>query len=147
MNNGNTGNNDTTGQGQKMNNNGRRNNSPMELARQNNQRGFNQNPYIDQNSGQNMGQNPYYNNNNGMNNMQNQMPQQQKNTSLYGSFDSSNFIKGALLGAVGAYLLTNEKAQKTIFKSAVKASDMFQAGMEEMKERFEDAKAEMDAQK
>ena len=146
MNNGNARSNDTTGQGQTMNNNGRRNNSPMELARQNNQRGFNQNPYINQNSGQNIGQNPYYNNN-GMNNMQNQMPQQQKNTSLFGAFNTSNFIKGALLGAVGAYLLTNEKAQKTIFKSAVNVSDMFQAGMEEMKERFEDAKAEMDAQK
>ncbi len=144
----NMGNNDGMGQGQKINNNGQRNNSQMEVARQNNQRGFNQNPYINQNSAQNMGQNPYYNNNNNnMNNMQNQMPQGKKNSSLYGSFDTSNFIKGALLGAVGAYLLTNEKAQKTIFKGAIKASDMFQAGMEEMKERFEDAKAEMDTEK
>ena len=134
------------GQGQNMNNNGSRNNSHMEQARQNNQRGFNSNPYINQNSNQNMGQNPYYNNN-GMNNMNSQMPQQQNDSSLLGSFDTSNFIKGALLGAVGAYLLTNENAQKTIFKGVAKGSDMFQAGMEEMKERFEDAKAEMDAEK
>jgi len=124
----------------------------------NGQRGFNQNPYIQQN--QNMGgmnqgrqggtrmsqsynsdgmQNPYYNTNN-------QMTTNNSN-SLYGDFDTSNFIKGALIGAVGAYLLTNEKAQKTIFKTVAKTTEMFQAGMEEMKERFEDAKAEMEAEK
>jgi hypothetical protein len=128
----------------------------MEQARQNSQRGFNSNPYINQNQGssQNMGQNPYYNdnamnNNNSMNNqMPNQNPQQPSlMQSIYGDFDTSNFIKGALIGAVGAYLLTNENAQKTIFKGVAKGSEMFQAGMEEMKERFEDAKAEMDAEK
>ncbi len=143
------------GQGQRMNNNGLRNNSPMEQARQNSQRGFNSNPYVNQNQGssQNMGQNPYYNdngmnNNNSMNNqMPNQNPQQQNDSSLLGSFDTSNFIKGALLGAVGAYFLTNENAQKTIFKGVAKGAEMFQAGIEEIKERFEDAKAEMDAEK
>ncbi|MCK5854942.1 MAG: YtxH domain-containing protein [Sulfurovaceae bacterium] len=132
-----------------MNNNGLRNNSPMEQARQNSQRGFNSNPYINQNSNQNMGQNPYYNDNNSMNNqMPNQNPQQPSMMdSLYGSFDTSNFLKGAALGAIGAYLLTNENAQKTIFKGVAKGSEMFQAGIEEMKERFEDAKAEMDAEK
>ena len=84
-------------------------------------------------------QNPYYNTNNQMTT--------NKSSSLYGDFDTSNFIKGALIGAVGAYLLTNEKAQKTIFKTVAKTTEMFQAGMEEMKERFEDAKAEMEAEK
>ena len=98
-------------------------NAGMNQQNQDGQRGFNQNPYIQQS--QNMGgmnqggarisqsynsdgmQNPYYNTNN-------QMPTD-KSSSLYGDFDTSNFIKGALIGAVGAYLLTNEKAQKTIF--------------------------------
>lgn len=157
--------------GEGMNNNSRRYNSPMESARRNGQRGFDQNPYIQRENrgemnrgrGQNGGagrgagmrmgqggangmqspgtgniQNPYYNTNN-------QIPNNQS-SSLLGSFDTANFIKGALIGAVGAYLLTNEKAQKTIFKGVVKATDMFQAGMEEIKERFEDAKAELEAE-
>jgi len=127
-------------QGQAMNH------SPMEEARQKSAQGFNQNPYINSNN-QNMGvqqmnQNPYYNNA-----MPNQMSGQGNNDSLLGSFDTANFIKGALVGAVGAYLLTNENAQKTIFKNIAKGTEMFQAGIEEMKERFEDAKAEMDAER
>lgn len=133
-------------QGQAMNH------SPMEEARQKSAQGFNQNPYINSNN-QNMGaaqmnQNPYYNNAMSNNNaMPKQMSGQGNNDSLLGSFDTSNFIKGALVGAVGAYLLTNENAQKTIFKNIAKGTEMFQAGIEEMKERFEDAKAEMDAER
>ena len=134
-------------QGQRMNNNGLRANSPMEQARKNSQRGFNSNPYINQN----MGQNPYYNDNNMNNQMPNQNPKQAQQpsmmNSLYGSFDTSNFLKGAAIGAIGAYLLTNENAQKTIFKGVAKATEMLQAGAEEMKERFEDAKAEMDSER
>jgi len=66
--------------------------------------------------------------------------------SLLGSFDTTNFLKGALIGAVGAYLLTNENAQKTIFKTFAKGADMFSAGIEELKERMEDAKAELEAE-
>ena len=69
------------------------------------------------------------------------------NPSLFDSFDTSNFLKGAAIGAIGAYLLTNENAQKTIFKTFAKGTEMFQAGIEEMKERFEDAQAEMDAER
>ena len=105
--------------------------------------GLNKNPYInnqnsnapqmqnEQNSNQN--QNPYINN-----------PQQQNGNS---SFDTGNFLKGALIGAVGAYLLTNEDAQKKIFKTFAKGADMFGAGIEEMKERLEDAKAELEAER
>ena len=140
---------------QNQNSSGQNFNAGMNQQNQDGQRGFNQNPYIQQS--QNMGgmnqggarmsqsynsdgmQNPYYNTNNQMTT--------NKSSSLYGDFDTSNFIKGALIGAVGAYLLTNEKAQKTIFKTVAKTTEMFQAGMEEMKERFEDAKAEMEAEK
>lgn len=64
---------------------------------------------------------------------------------LLGAFNTKQFVIGALIGAVGAYLLTNEKAQKNLFKTIAKGTEMFQAGIEEMKERFEDAKAELAA--
>ena len=63
------------------------------------------------------------------------------------SFDTGNFLKGALIGAIGAYLLTNEDAQKKIFKTFAKGADFLGAGIEEMKERLEDAKAELEAEK
>lgn len=70
---------------------------------------------------------------------------QNETPSLFGSFDSSDFLKGALIGAAAGYLLTNEKAQKAIFKTVAKGTQMLQMGVEEMKERFEDAKAEMES--
>ena len=60
-------------------------------------------------------------------------------------FNSSDFIKGALIGAAAAYLLTNKKVQESLFKTVAKGSSMFQMGMEELKERYEDAQAEIDA--
>jgi hypothetical protein len=105
--------------------------------------GLNKNPYINkQNQNSNapqmqneqvQNQNPYINN----------QPSQKANS----SFDTGNFLKGALIGAVGAYLLTNEDAQKKIFKTFAKGADMFGAGIEEMKERLEDAKAELEAER
>lgn len=101
--------------------------------------------------------NPYINNQNQAQqdlNLANQNPYISDNTtaantnsSLLGSFDTNKFLLGAVIGAVGAYVLTNEKAQKTIFKTIAKGSALFGAGIEEMKERFEDAKAEMEVQK
>lgn len=93
--------------------------------------GLNQNPYINQQ------------NTNGFNPT---MPQNQEieNKSM---FSNGDFIKGALIGAAVTFLLTNKNAQQTIFKAASKGSELFQAGMEEIKERFEDAKAQMDANK
>lgn len=116
---------------------------------QNNQNnGLNSNPYINNqnvnNQNVNLEQsvvaqtqttNPYYNTNT-------QTPAQPTST-----FDTGNFLKGALIGAVGAYLLTNEDAQKKIFKTFAKGADMFGAGIEEMKERMEDAKAELEAER
>jgi len=106
--------------------------------------GMNNNPYI--NNGMNQQQksieqqpvtNPYYND----------QPMQPVQNSVTSSFDTGNFLKGALIGAVGAYLLTNEDAQKKIFKTFAKGADMFGAGIEEMKERLEDAKAELEAER
>jgi len=107
------------------------------------------NPYYDEN---NMHTNSNNMNNNSINSAMNsgmmgQINPPLNNPSLFDSFDTSNFLKGAAIGAIGAYLLTNEDAQKKIFKTFVKGTEMFQAGIEEMKERFEDAKAEMDAER
>ncbi|AGA32309.1 hypothetical protein TVNIR_0608 [Thioalkalivibrio nitratireducens DSM 14787] len=55
------------------------------------------------------------------------------------------FIKGALVGAVAAYLLTNETVQQNAIRTAVRAWSMLQGGIEEMKERFRDAEAELHA--
>ncbi len=58
---------------------------------------------------------------------------------------TSEFVKGALIGAAVTWLLTNDKVQNALFKTAATTSSFFQEGMEEMKERFEDAKAEVSA--
>jgi len=102
---------------------------------------FNTNPYIEQNrTNIDLGlqnPNPYINNT---------TEPVQNNTSLLGTFDTNQFLLGALIGVAGAYLLTNEKAQKAVFKTVAKGGAMFSAGLEELKERFEDAQAELDAE-
>lgn len=58
---------------------------------------------------------------------------------------STNFLTGALIGAAATFILTNENAQQAIFKAVIKMGKLLQAGSEELKERFEDAKAEIQA--
>lgn len=86
----------------------------------------------------NVGQNPYINKN--INNSVNN-----QNTQNQSGFNNGDFIKGALIGAVATYLLTNKGAQETLLKAVSKGSELFQAGMEELKERYEDARAQMQA--
>lgn len=85
-----------------------------------------------------MEKNPYIKQNHESTNPLSAIPNQ-----IMGTFNTKQFVIGALIGAVGAYLLTNEKAQKALFKTVAKGTQAFQAGIEEMKERFEDAKAEL----
>lgn len=61
------------------------------------------------------------------------------------SVTSSGFLKGAAIGAIAAYLLSNEKLQQGAIKTAVKSWSLLQGGVEEMKERFRDAEAELHA--
>jgi hypothetical protein len=61
------------------------------------------------------------------------------------NFTSDRFIRGLLIGAAATYLLTNEDVQRTVIKGAVKAWSMVQGGIEEAKERFRDAEAELQA--
>jgi hypothetical protein len=62
-------------------------------------------------------------------------------------FNLSNdrFLKGLLIGAAAAYLLTNESVQRTAIKGVVKLWGGLQGGVEEIKERFHDAEAELQA--
>jgi len=52
-----------------------------------------------------------------------------------------------VLGGIAAYVLTNPKAQECVFKAIIKGGELINAGIEELKERFEDVKAELDSQK
>lgn len=96
---------------------------------------INQNPYINQNAVQNVNQN--------LNPLQN--TSSTLNPTTQSSFNNGDFIKGALIGALATYLLTNKNAQETIMKTVGKGSELFSAGIEELKERYEDAKAQMQA--
>lgn len=58
----------------------------------------------------------------------------------------SLFWKGALLGAAVALLATNESVQKGVVRSISKLTAAAQSGIEELKEKFEDAKAEAKAE-
>lgn len=88
----------------------------------------------------NINHNPYINQQQNPNSMMdmNQAPSQS-------GFNNGDFVKGALIGAAVTFLLTNKGAQESIMKAASKGTELFQAGMEELKERYEDAKAAMEA--
>lgn len=60
---------------------------------------------------------------------------------------TADFVKGALIGAGATWLVTNEKVQRAVFKSIVRIGGMFQGGIEELKEQYEDAQAEVTAEK
>lgn len=90
-------------------------------------------------SGLNINQNPYINQNISQNTNQNL---QQDNVLNQGNtLFNSDFLKGALIGAVATYVLTNKNAQENIFKVVEKVKSLVGAGVEELKERMEDAKA------
>jgi hypothetical protein len=71
----------------------------------------------------------------------------QQSSAPFFSFASNRFLKGLLIGAAATYLLTNESVQQAAIKAAVKAWTLMQGGVEEVKERFQDAEAELRAAK
>ena len=93
---------------------------------------------VDNRQNNGLNQNPYINQQENINNVN-------LNSQNNGIFSNGDFVKGALIGAAVTFLLTNKGAQETIMKAASKGSELFQAGMEELKERFEDVKAQMEA--
>lgn len=68
-----------------------------------------------------------------------------ENALTAGWFDISNgsYLKGLLLGAGITVLVTNSTVQDAVMKGVVKLWTMAQGGVEEVKERFKDVKAEM----
>ncbi|EIJ40976.1 hypothetical protein BegalDRAFT_0050 [Beggiatoa alba B18LD] len=62
------------------------------------------------------------------------------------NFRDERFLKGAITGAALTFLLTNESLQKNTIKSLVKVWNTLQGGIEEVKERFQDAEAELKAE-
>lgn len=59
---------------------------------------------------------------------------------------SATFWKGAILGAGVALIATNDTVQKAVVKTVSKGMAAASAGVEELKEKFEDAKAEVEAE-
>ena len=59
------------------------------------------------------------------------------------NFRDQQFWKGALLGAAVALLATNDTVQKSVIKGAAKVIGAIQGGVQEIKEKFEDVRAEM----
>jgi len=55
------------------------------------------------------------------------------------------YLKGLLVGALGAVLLSNDDVQKKAMQSVAGLWGLLQGGVEEIKERFADVEAEMSA--
>jgi len=64
-----------------------------------------------------------------------------------GWFDVRNeaYLKGLLVGALGAVVLSNGDVQKKALQSVAGLWSLLQGGVEELKERFHDVEAEMQA--
>lgn len=60
-----------------------------------------------------------------------------------GFLPRDRFVKGMLIGAAATYLLTNEQVQRALIKGIVQVWSLVQGGLEEIKERFGDAQAEL----
>jgi hypothetical protein len=55
-----------------------------------------------------------------------------------------DFTRGLLVGAAAAYMVANPKLQQATISSLVKAWNAVQGGFSELRERFQDAEAELD---
>jgi hypothetical protein len=68
----------------------------------------------------------------------------QQNTPFF-NVGNERFLRGLLMGAAATYILTNEKVQRSTIKGMVRVWSTLQGGVEELKERFQDAEAELRA--
>lgn len=67
-------------------------------------------------------------------------------TRLLPSRPSDQFLVGAAIGAVAAFVLTDEELRGKIMRSGIKLYSSVMGGIEEMKEQAADLQAELDAQ-
>jgi hypothetical protein len=73
------------------------------------------------------------------------MPRAARQSQPLFNFANDRFLRGLLIGAAATYLLTNEEVQRTLIKGAVQVWQTVEGGIEEAKERFRDAEAELQA--
>jgi hypothetical protein len=66
-------------------------------------------------------------------------------TSGWLDFRNEAYLKGLLVGALGAVLMSNDDVQKKAMQSVAGLWSLLQGGVEELKERFADVEAEMSA--
>lgn len=119
------------------------------MTNQNNNTPNVNNPYINNTNGAANANNANNINNANANinqgaNMQNQRGSLFSNT-LGQNNTQRDFIIGALIGAAASFILTNKNAQTALLKGFAKLSSLFEMGVEELKERYEDAKAEVNS--
>lgn len=62
------------------------------------------------------------------------------------ALSSGNFWTGAIVGAVGAIVASNPEAQKAILKGTAKGVNFLTSTLAEAKEKFSDAKAEVEVE-
>ena len=62
-------------------------------------------------------------------------------------FSNSCYLKGFLIGAGAALLITNSSVQKSLVRGTVRVWSFFQGGVEEVKEQFRDVQAELSQEK
>lgn len=74
------------------------------------------------------------------------VPAAPESTALGVDVKSSTFWTGAAIGAGVALLVTNESVQKGVVKAFSKVMAAAAGGIEEIKEKYEDAKAEVEAE-
>ena len=93
--------------------------------------------------------NPYYNtqNNPYYDPAQSGTYDDSSNRPLFASINTIQLLTGALIGAAAAYVLSSEEIQKKLFKGIAAMGDIVSGGLDEIKERYEDAKAEYEAGK
>lgn len=73
-------------------------------------------------------------------------PPQNSLTGGWFAVTDPGYVKGFVLGAGLAYLLTNPKVQRALVKGAVSIWTSVQGGFEEVKEQIQDIKCEMSVQ-
>lgn len=62
-------------------------------------------------------------------------------------FSNAGYLKGFLVAAGATLILTNPVIQKALVRGTVKLWSLVQGGVEEVKEQFQDIKAEMSQEK
>jgi CRISPR/Cas system endoribonuclease Cas6 (RAMP superfamily) len=72
----------------------------------------------------------------------NQQPVYYSNLHSWFDYNNGMWVKGAIVGAAAAFLLSNKTVQKTLAKGMIGVWATLQGGVEEFKEQIRDIQAE-----